>query len=121
MKLIFITEILKNEIADKIGHTPNDKEFQSCMDSINYYLSDSKKPLLADVETAIEYWIKSDMIQCQFCQEYFLQDDEDTIKQDNNGMWCCESLACRGDADFSDPDALGDFLFRASREDKNDN
>ena len=96
-----ITDIIRNEIADALGHTPDKAEQEKFITYIHDEISDKinqdKKVYLVDIEFAIKLCRDECFKQCEECGEWFLPEEMHDL-----GYEC---LNCRP---FQDPDAWKD-------------
>jgi hypothetical protein len=74
-----ITDIIRNEIADAIGHNPDKYELEKFITYIHDMISDkqveNKKIFLADVSITILECRDECFRQCEECSEYFLPEE----------------------------------------------
>lgn len=74
-----ITDIIRNEIADCLGHNPSSNE-QSIMidyihDGISDKRSDNKKIYLVDIEERIRLCRDENFAKCEECGGFYLPED----------------------------------------------
>ena len=93
-------EILKNEFAYQLGHTPNADEWRTLTEYISDWLQidldKKRRPNLTDLEHAIKDALHDKFMQCNECGDYFLLSE----MNDCGGYYC---LTCRP---YTDPDAM---------------
>ena len=74
-----ITDIIRNEIADALGHAPNkaeqDKFIAYIHDEIAEKINADKKVYLVDIEYAIKVCRDECFKVCEECGEYFLPEE----------------------------------------------
>lgn len=91
-----ITDIIRNEIADALGHTPDKAEQEKFITYIHDEVADKinqdKKVYLVDIEYAIKMCRDEQFIQCEECGEWFLPRDINNI----GGNHClqCKPIQC---------------------------
>lgn len=87
-----IKELLQNEIADYIGHIPNNQEYKKIMtyveDVINMDATHRYEPNLSTVQKAILECIHEEFVKCAECGEYVLVDD--VLRADDAAFICCD-------------------------------
>ena len=74
-----ITDIIRNEIENSLGHNPSKEEQSVMMDYIHDAIADKinedKKVYLVDVEFGIKMCRDEQFKQCEECGDWFLLDD----------------------------------------------
>ena len=91
-----ITDIIRNEIADALGHTPDKAEQDQFITYIHDEVADKinqdKKVYLVDIEYAIKLCRDEQFKQCEECGEWFLPRDINNI----GGNHClqCKPIQC---------------------------
>lgn len=97
-----ITDIIRNEIADALGHTPDKAEQEQFIiyihDEIAEKINKGQKVYLVDIEFAIRNCRDEQFIQCEECGDWFLP----AKINDMDGRYC---LTCKPHVD---PDAWKD-------------
>lgn len=95
------TDIIRNEIADALGHTPDKAEQEKFIkyihDEIAEKINQDKKVYLVDIESAIILCRNECFKQCEECGEWFLPEEMHDLGH--------ECLKCRP---FQDPDIWKD-------------
>lgn len=90
-----VKQILTNEMAIKLGHTPSKDEFDAIMIGVNDCIADfenaDKKLTLIDISLAIIDYVNDYFVVCTHNSEYYLPSD--TTEASDGGIVAVENLA----------------------------